>query len=335
MATSQLHELPPPHQHKVGWPWTEETPTLPEKMLSGRAWPRISVVTPSFNQADYLEETIRSVLLQGYPNLEYFVFDGGSQDGSAEIIREYTPWLKSWASEPDRGQSHAINKGWSASTGDILAYLNSDDCYYPGTLKTIAELWDWDPSISVLVGAIAFIEPDSHRRREVPPYLKSQSPLDLSLLAPAQWFLPQQSTFLLRVPLDRVGRFVREDLHYTMDRELLYRICRQGRVVLTDCCLAGDRGHEQTKRNKNTIDMYNEDEIALSFCTWGGERERMRRKEIARMRRAQGHLRYAKNCASRREAIQHFFIAAFYQPTYLLRKGFIRSFLRSLGFIPS
>ena len=101
--------------------------------------PRISIVTPSFNQGQFLEETIRSVLEQGYPNLEYMVIDGGSTDGSIEIIRKYEKRLAYWTSEPDRGQADAINKGWRRATGEILAYLNSDDTYCPNALRLAAE----------------------------------------------------------------------------------------------------------------------------------------------------------------------------------------------------
>ncbi len=105
-------------------------------------WPRISIVTPSFNQGQFLERTICSVLNQNYPNLEYIVMDGGSTDGTVEIIKKYQRYLGYWASEKDSGQADAIKKGFRKCTGKLLAWLNSDDIYLPGTLHRIADNWN-------------------------------------------------------------------------------------------------------------------------------------------------------------------------------------------------
>ena len=118
MRCPTINELPSPPPGKRGWPWTEDSPQLPDTMPDGSPWPKISIVTPSLNQGPFIEETIRSVLLQGYPNLEYIIMDGGSTDESIEIIKKYEPWLAYWESEPDRGQSHAINKGFQRASGD-------------------------------------------------------------------------------------------------------------------------------------------------------------------------------------------------------------------------
>lgn len=127
MRCPRLHELPAPPPGRSGWPWTEESVPLPAVTPDGSPWPRISVVTPSFNQARFIEETIRSVLLQGYPELEYLVLDGASTDNTVEIIKRYAPWLSYWTSEPDGGQSAAINCGLARSTGPFATWINSDD----------------------------------------------------------------------------------------------------------------------------------------------------------------------------------------------------------------
>jgi glycosyltransferase involved in cell wall biosynthesis len=126
-----LSRLPHFAGNKTGWPWDEQV----DPNIFGRRdeWPRLTIVTPSYNQADFLETTIRSVLLQNYPNLEYIIIDGGSTDGSADIIRKYTPWLSFWESKKDRGQGHAINKGFSLASGRYYAWINSDDHYLPGS----------------------------------------------------------------------------------------------------------------------------------------------------------------------------------------------------------
>lgn len=110
MRCPTLSELPPPPPGKTGWPWTEESPQLPATMPDGNQWPRVSITTPSYNQGRIIEESIRSVLLQGYPDLEYLVIDGGSTDNSVEVIRKYKRWIAYWVSEPDRGRSRAIKK---------------------------------------------------------------------------------------------------------------------------------------------------------------------------------------------------------------------------------
>src|SRR3990172_2381086 len=114
-------------------------------MTTKDEYPKITVVTPSYNQVSFLERTILSVLNQNYPNLEYIIIDGGSTDGSVEIIKKYESKLAYWVSEPDRGQSHAINKGWMRSSGEIMAYLNSDDTYRDGALFCIAKYFTEHP----------------------------------------------------------------------------------------------------------------------------------------------------------------------------------------------
>lgn len=120
--------------------------------------PRITVVTPSYNQGQYLEQTIRSVLDQDYPQLEYFVVDGGSRDDSKAIIERYSDRLAWWVSEPDRGQPHALNKGLARATGDVIAYINSDDFYTPGALRAVGEFFRDRPETDFLYGGCLFVD---------------------------------------------------------------------------------------------------------------------------------------------------------------------------------
>jgi glycosyltransferase involved in cell wall biosynthesis len=176
--------LPP---GKTGWPWTEESPQLSDTMPDGRPWPQVSVVTPSYNQEQFIEETIRSVLLQGYPNLEYIIIDGGSIDESVEIIRKYADWLAYWVSEPDRGQTDALNKGFARAHGEIVAWLNSDDTYEPGTLRRVAQEFGEDQARVVIYGNCNFVDEngsflDDAASRVFPPQGTGKSrPVELRL----------------------------------------------------------------------------------------------------------------------------------------------------------
>lgn len=136
-----LNDLPPPPEGKTGWPWTEQSKPMADTAPDGRPWPKVSIVTPTYNQGGFIEEAIRSVLLQGYPDLEYIVIDGGSTDETVDIIKKYEPWLTYWESQPDRGQSHAINKGLLKSTGSLFNWHNSDDVLAPDSLAvTVAAM---------------------------------------------------------------------------------------------------------------------------------------------------------------------------------------------------
>ncbi|MEQ1898876.1 MAG: glycosyltransferase family 2 protein [Vicinamibacterales bacterium] len=125
---------------------------MPDTMPDGRPWPRLSIVSPSFNQGAFIEAAIRSILLQGYPRLELIVIDGGSTDGSVEIIRKYEPWLTVWRSEPDEGPAHALNKGFALATGEIVGFLNTDDFYLPWSLTRMAREFRRYPTADVISG---------------------------------------------------------------------------------------------------------------------------------------------------------------------------------------
>src|SRR5262249_3949890 len=130
--------------------------------IARRVNPKLSVITPSFNQGGYLERTITSVLDQGYPNLEYVVVDGGSTHESVEIIRRYEDGLARWVSDPDEGQTDAINKGIERTSGDIVAYINSDDYFLPGSFERALEVFGRRPDAGYVAGAVLDIDDDGH-----------------------------------------------------------------------------------------------------------------------------------------------------------------------------
>jgi glycosyltransferase involved in cell wall biosynthesis len=214
-----IDRLPSPPPGKAGWPWTEASAALPGPGPDGHDWPRISIVTPTLNQGQFIEETIRSVLLQGYPNLEYFIFDAGSKDGTVELIRKYEPWLTFWASEPDRGQTHAINKGLAKSSGVLFNWLNSDDQLVPGALAIVARQFLLHHPHFV-AGEAVFVEPEA---RQQVNYWRVTAPRHLGdFVPPISARLTQPATFMNRQLIDQLGGF-REELHYVMDYEFYLR----------------------------------------------------------------------------------------------------------------
>lgn len=221
---SNIAELPPPPSGMAGWPWSGEPAKLPPQAEVGRSWPLISLVTPSLNQAQFLEQTIRSVLLQGYPALEYIIIDGGSNDGSLEIIKRYEPWLSYWVSEPDEGQSQAINKGFRRAGGEVVGWLNSDDLLYPGALAAVGRARLTYPEAKVIYGAGAKVDREGRPSKEIP-----QRPYDPGLLAARCYFL-QPGTFMERGALVAVD-LLDEKLRYAMDWDLWIRLCRKGPAV--------------------------------------------------------------------------------------------------------
>lgn len=183
------------------------------------AWPRISVVTPSYNQADYLEATLRSVLEQGYPNLEYIVLDGGSTDGSVDILRRYGGQLAYWCSAPDGGQAEAVNRGFARATGPLLAWINSDDLLLPGALKAAAEAYRRQPAALVLGDVVHFSEADGYTQ------LMRQHGVTLERLVAywqPGWVWNQPGTFFPRAVWEQIGP-LDEKLRYVFDREWMCR----------------------------------------------------------------------------------------------------------------
>jgi len=185
--------------------------------MSTKSFPRISIITPSYNQGQYLEDTIRSVISQGYPNLEYIIIDGGSCDDSVSIIKKYDNFITYWISEPDRGQTHAINKGLQRATGEIIAWINSDDQYCPGAFSTVAQYFTDHPDIGMLFGDLEVIDSEGKLT-----YCKKHKSITLNALLLGR-SIPQPSTFFKKSVIQDVG-LLDESLHYTMDYDLWIRI---------------------------------------------------------------------------------------------------------------
>ncbi len=239
-----VNDLPPPPAGRAGFPWTEGSPPLPPTMPNGAAWLKVSIVTPSFRQAQYLEETIRSVLLQGYPNLEYIIIDGGSTDGSVEIIRKYEKWLAYWVSEKDKGHANALNKAWGKCTGEIWGWLNSDDVYMPGALATVIPHFAQAPDVKLVYGSAMFTNQNGE-----PIQIYQGKPLAPGLERLKLWKgwpLPQPSAFFARELVARYGG-LDETLYYSFDAEWFLRVAQREKFICLDAVLATYRFHTQSK----------------------------------------------------------------------------------------
>lgn len=192
--------------------------------------PRISVVTPSYNQAAYLEATICSVLEQEYPEIEYIVVDGGSTDGSVEIIRRYEQRLAYWISEPDGGQAEAVNKGFARVTGEIVGWLNSDDLYCPGALATVARFFAAHPRAQVLYGNSAYIDAQGGHLGYYPARPYSRRTLFGRASGVVSDYIPQPSLFVRAEALRRTD-MLDERLHFALDYDLWGQLARYYRFA--------------------------------------------------------------------------------------------------------
>jgi glycosyltransferase involved in cell wall biosynthesis len=209
----------------------------------GKSFPKITIVTPSYNQGRYIEETVRSILLQNYPNLEYLIFDAGSTDQTMEILKRYEPWLDYCCSERDRGQAHAVNKGFARATGDLLNWVNSDDVLFPGALQAVAQAARERLSENVIFygNRIRF---DADGRRfdfDLPP--KHLTLLHFLIGS----HIPQETAFISRAAYEKLGP-LNEERKFALDYDYWARAIVNGTQFRhVGRFLGGMRFHELSK----------------------------------------------------------------------------------------
>lgn len=209
----------------------------------------VSVITPSFNQAAYLERAIRSVLCQEVPGLEHLVFDGGSTDATQSVLEQHAADLR-WVSEPDRGQAHAVNKGLRAARGEVIGWLNADDLYEPGAVRAVCELLEARPEVDVVYGQARYVD---EAGRRVEPY--RTEPWDLRRLQEF-CFICQPAAFFRRRVLARYG-FLDERLSYCLDYEYWLRLGMGGaQFAYLERLLAGSRLHPEAKTVRSRLRTY-------------------------------------------------------------------------------
>jgi glycosyltransferase involved in cell wall biosynthesis len=233
-------ELPLGPSNKTGWPWTEGTGAFPGAgtLPSGRPWPRITIVTPSLNHGAFIEEAIRSVLLQAYPNLELIVVDGGSTDDSIKALGKYGAWLSHWICESDRGPASALNRGFQLGTGELLGFLNADDFLLPGCLATIAREFLSHPGADVVSGHGFFAKLSGEMGTPI-----FSDRWNLARFANDAGVLVQPATFFRRRAFEQVGGF-KERTKASWDIELWADMALAGAVFHTvDEFLAAFRLH--------------------------------------------------------------------------------------------
>lgn len=251
MTYGLIHTIPPTPKGKTGWPWTEETaPSIYDPAI---AWPKISIVTPSYHQGEYIEETIRSVILQNYPSLEFYIIDGGSADNTINIIQKYSAFIDGWQSEPDSGQADAINKGFNLTTGDVFNWINSDDLLAKDALFHIGKAFT-QKRVKIIAGNVLNF---SDKKRELwkQKNLRIEEIL-LGHLGRCTWHQPgiwiERETINNVFPLDT-------SLHYGFDTKMIYHlleICSE--VHYINKPLVHFRLHEASKTVSKTAEFTKE-----------------------------------------------------------------------------
>ena len=238
----------------------------------------VSIITPSFNQAKYLEDTIQSVLDQDYANLEYIMVDGGSTDESVDIIRKYNDKLAWWVSEKDSGQAEAINKGLSRATGEIVAWLNSDDTYLPGTISAAVRTFEENPDVVLVYGNMLAVDENSETIN-----ILRYDQLNLEDLLCFQ-IIGQPAVFFRRDALEKAG-YLDSTYHFLLDHHLWLRLALQGRILHVDQTWAAARYHAEAKNRARAAEFGHE---AFRILDWARQTQPQLAPVLAKVgRRAQ------------------------------------------------
>lgn len=259
-----VEDLPAPPTDKSGWPWTEPSKMLFNPLLNSAEWHLISIITPSYNYGQFIEETIRSVLLQTYPKLEYIIIDGGSTDETINIIKKYEKYLTYWVSEPDKGQTDAINKGYKRCSGDIFVWLNADDAYAtPNCLQSVAEFYR--QGYQLICGEFCPIDLDSNEIIEYRDFGKSYPVNFYQYLK--FWscrHLPQPAVFVATELADKCFP-LDMNLQVVMDYQLFLRVLSQKpKVISVNQKWVNFKYHGQNKCLGNFAEQYSEEYNELS-----------------------------------------------------------------------
>ena len=303
MPHLSLSDLPAPPPDRVGWPWTEDSPPLPALAPDGRPWPRISIVTPSYNQGAYLEETLRSVLLQGYPNLEYLVVDGGSTDASVAVIQKYASWLDYWVSEKDHGQAEAINKGFTRTTGDLIGWLNSDDYLVSGALERLALAHLAHPGALLLGDVELFTQDGSFAQVFQQRGITFEHMVQVWRMG-FTWSQP--GTYVPQATYRQVGG-LDEGLRFVFDRDWMCRLLQVAPVHYLGVVVVRFRMHAMSKTVAEAPAWLPE-QVAVTERYWAkipGMDRQLARAELEVWYGALPHLSVMRHKMNRRQGLRH------------------------------